>query len=85
MIKERIWHAEKGQDVLKVFGTSAETGLTPEQVEELRTQCGFNELQSAEKKGMLRRFIQKIKIRYESLDACRWQHKLNSLVKMYSA
>ena len=49
MIKERIWHAEKGQDVLKVFGTSAETGLSPEQVEELRTQCGFNELQSAEK------------------------------------
>ena len=61
MIKERIWHAEKGQDVLKVFGTSAETGLTPEQVEELRTQCGFNELQSAEKKGLLARFIDQFK------------------------
>ena len=61
MVKERIWHAEKGQDVLKVFGTSAETGLSPEQVEELRKTYGYNELEGKEKPSFLSRLLDQFK------------------------
>lgn len=61
MSQERIWHAEKGQDILKVFGTSAESGLTSEQVEELRRTYGYNELEGKEKRGLLARFLDQFK------------------------
>lgn len=61
MSQERIWHAEKGQDILKVFGASVETGLTSEQVEELRRTYGYNELEGKEKRGLLARFFDQFK------------------------
>lgn len=61
MSEGRIWHAEKGQDVLKAFNSSVETGLTSQQVEELRVIHGFNELQGKEKKSFLARFFDQFK------------------------
>ena len=61
MLEGKIWHAEKGQDVLKDFGTSAETGLTLQQVEEFRTTYGYNELQGKAKKTFFARFIDQFK------------------------
>lgn len=61
MSEERIWHAEKGQDILKVFGTSPETGLTAAQVEELRKIYGSNELEGKEKRSFLSRLLDQFK------------------------
>ena len=61
MSEERIWHAEKGQDVLEAFGSSAKNGLTLQQVEELRKIHGYNELEGKKKKSFFERFLDQFK------------------------
>ncbi|MBQ8431678.1 MAG: cation-translocating P-type ATPase [Clostridia bacterium] len=56
-----IEHFEAPENVLKHYNSNAETGLTTQQVEELRTQYGPNRLREKKKKTTLQRFLEQFK------------------------
>ena len=55
------WFNKKIGDVEKELKTDIEKGLTEEQVKEIRTQKGYNELQAAKKKTLIQRFLDQFK------------------------
>ena len=60
-MKKINWFNKKIEDVEKELKTNKEKGLTQEQVNQIRNQRGYNELQAAKKKTLIQRFIDQFK------------------------
>ena len=60
-MENKNWFNKKVEDVEKELKTNIEKGLTEEQVQEIRNQKGYNELQAAKKKTLFQRFLDQFK------------------------
>ena len=60
-MENKNWFNKKVEEVEKELKTNTEKGLTEEQVQEIRNQKGYNELQAAKKKNLFQRFIDQFK------------------------
>lgn len=60
-MEKSYWFNKKIEDVEEDLKTSIEKGLTEEQVNQIRNEKGYNELQAAKKKTLLQRFIDQFK------------------------
>lgn len=60
-MENKNWFNKKVEEVEKELKTNVEKGLTEEQVQEIRNQKGYNELQAAKKKTLLQRFLDQFK------------------------
>ena len=58
---ERNWFNKDVGDVLNVFNTDLEKGLTNEQVEKNRKEYGLNELKAKKKKSLVIKFLEQFK------------------------
>ena len=60
-MENKNWFNKKVEEVEKELKTNKEKGLTEKQVQEIRSQKGYNELQAAKKKNLFQRFIDQFK------------------------
>lgn len=60
-MEKNNWFNKKIEDVEKELKTDKEKGLTQEQVNQIRNEKGYNELQATKKKTLIQRFIDQFK------------------------
>ena len=60
-MESKKWFNKKVEEIEKELKTNTKKGLTEEQVEEIRNQKGYNELQAAKKKTLFQRFLDQFK------------------------
>ena len=60
-MEKNNWFNKKIEDVEKELKTNKQKGLTQEQVNQIRNEKGYNELQATKKKTLLQRFIDQFK------------------------
>lgn len=60
-MEKNYWFNKKIEDVENELKTNKEKGLTQEQVNQIRNEKGYNELQAAKKKTLVQRFIDQFK------------------------
>ena len=60
-MEKKNWFNKKIEEIEKELKTNIENGLKQEQIQEIRNEKGYNELQAAKKKTIIQRFIDQFK------------------------
>lgn len=60
-MEKKNWFNKKIEEVEKELNTNSEKGLEQEQIQKIRNEKGYNELQAAKKKTIIQRFIDQFK------------------------
>lgn len=60
-MEKKNWFNKKIEEIEKELKTNIENGLKQEQIQEIRNEKGYNELQAAKKKTIIQRFIGQFK------------------------
>ena len=60
-MEKKNWFNKKIEEIEKELKTNRENGLKQEQIQEIRNEKGYNELQAAKKKTIIQRFIDQFK------------------------
>ena len=60
-MEKKNWFNKKIEEIEKELKTNRENGIKQEQIQEIRNEKGYNELQAAKKKTIIQRFIDQFK------------------------